>query len=203
MKDKYYIFHRGYHNHKIMENSKKSFTKVVDFHLLKPHLNIGVEFDIRLTRDNQYVVLHDENLNRLFNINKKVSELSLNQLKFISNQILSLDEACKIFEHLDILIDIEIKSHHNLQLELLKKYFNKKFIVFSTFDKNIYKKLNCKNKIKLSNFSIFSKSIINHKYHWINFNKFGCYTINNYQDFYKINKKNYKFIICDNLQDYI
>lgn len=43
----------------------------------------GVEFDIRLTSDGQWVVHHDDNLNRLAGVKTKISEMTLEEVQAI------------------------------------------------------------------------------------------------------------------------
>ncbi len=70
------IAHRGLYNSEkeIPENSITAFKKAVE-------KGYGIEFDIRLTRDKEVVVFHDASLLRMCGIDKKVYDLTLNQLK--------------------------------------------------------------------------------------------------------------------------
>ena len=56
------IAHRGIHdNEKIPENSLKAFKLTMD-------KNIPIELDIHLTKDNEFIVFHDDNLKRMTGI---------------------------------------------------------------------------------------------------------------------------------------
>ena len=56
-----FIAHRGLHKNKIIpENSMLAFKAAIE-------KNYAIEFDINITKDNQIVVFHDDDLNRLCN----------------------------------------------------------------------------------------------------------------------------------------
>lgn len=67
------IAHRGIHD-KYIENTLKSFLECIKRGYL-------IELDIRLTKDNYLVVFHDISLKRLFNKNKNINDLTLNELR--------------------------------------------------------------------------------------------------------------------------
>lgn len=46
----------------------------------------GIEFDIKMTKDKQFVLSHDDSLLRLWNINAKISELDFQQLKKLTTK---------------------------------------------------------------------------------------------------------------------
>ncbi len=71
-----YITHRGLYNNEkgVPENSLLAFKKAVE-------KGYGIEFDIRLTKDKQVVVFHDNSLLRLCKADKKVNDLILEELK--------------------------------------------------------------------------------------------------------------------------
>lgn len=71
-----YIAHRGLHNIKegVPENSLPAFKRARD-------MGLAIENDIHLTKDNRVVVFHDDDLKRVCGVNKKVEELTLNELK--------------------------------------------------------------------------------------------------------------------------
>ena len=71
-----YISHRGLHNLKegIPENSLKAFEKSA----IKGY---PIELDIRLTKDGEVVVFHDPSLERACEVDKNVSDLTLDELK--------------------------------------------------------------------------------------------------------------------------
>ncbi len=71
-----YIAHRGLHNIKegIPENSIPAFKRATEH-------GFAIENDIHLTKDGEVVVFHDDNLKRACGVDKKVEELTVNELK--------------------------------------------------------------------------------------------------------------------------
>ena len=94
-----------------------------------------VEMDILQTKDRQFVVIHDTNLERLAGRNENVSELTLAELQEIdvsangfTDKIPSLEEYIAVAKEIDMKLVIEMKYHGNesedmeqLLVELLQK----------------------------------------------------------------------------------
>ncbi|MBX9940537.1 MAG: hypothetical protein K2Y32_14855 [Candidatus Obscuribacterales bacterium] len=86
-----------------------------------------VEMDVRLSRDNQVVVIHDSDLRRTAGVSKRVSELTLQQIQQLNAghdhpnwrqgncKIPSLREVFELFP--DKLLAIEIKENSSLLVE--------------------------------------------------------------------------------------
>ena len=78
MKSKWYLKYkfaqRGLHNNKYPENSLGAFQYA-------KQKSFGIELDVRLTKDNEVVVFHDDNLQRMCRVNKDVRELTLEELR--------------------------------------------------------------------------------------------------------------------------
>lgn len=70
------IAHRGLHNTNIPENSIKAFQNAIINHY-------AIELDVHLTKDNQVVVFHDDNLNRMTNKNMIIKNSTYLEIKFI------------------------------------------------------------------------------------------------------------------------
>jgi glycerophosphoryl diester phosphodiesterase len=66
--------HRGLWNERVAENSMSAFSLAIRH-------GYGIELDLRLTKDGQVVVFHDETLLRMCGREAKVSELSLAELR--------------------------------------------------------------------------------------------------------------------------
>lgn len=70
-----YIAHRGLHaNPNIPENSMAAFRRAVE-------AGYGIELDVQLTTDDRLVVFHDETLERVCGDNRKLHELTYEQLQ--------------------------------------------------------------------------------------------------------------------------
>lgn len=123
---KRYIAHRGlFNNEDIPENSIPAFKKAVEN-------GYGIELDIQLTTDNQLVVFHDENLERMTGYNRKVYNCSYEELQQL--RLLDTDEKIPLFSDVlkllnkDTPLIVEIKGEGRFILntkktvELLKTY---------------------------------------------------------------------------------
>lgn len=66
--------HRGLHDKELPENSLAAFGAAVD-------RGFGIELDVRLTKDGVLVVFHDDTLTRMCGVDKRVSELTLDEIK--------------------------------------------------------------------------------------------------------------------------
>ena len=205
------IAHRGIYNNKIKEN-----TYLAIFNAFNNKNIYGVEFDIRLTKDNQIVVIHDKTINRTSNGIGIVENMTLKELqkynfgsKNFYQVIPTLEKILEINTNKLFLIEIKVSNNSKLfskiLLDILDKYKNKKIYLMS-FNKEI---LNILKKEK-KNFNIgliyLTNNIESYKYNFyvlydkfinknlisnlINRNKeVFIWTINNYKEFNNIKKK--------------
>ena len=94
------LAHRGAHNETIRENGLAALVAgaaVFD----------GVEFDVRFSAEGTAVIVHDETLDRLFGVPRRVSELSVSELAGIG--VPTLSEVLAAMP-LTTLIDLELKE---------------------------------------------------------------------------------------------
>ena len=122
------IAHRGVFNNKdIPENSIKAFREAIK-------LNIDVEFDVQITKDNVLVVFHDDNLKRMTGVNKKLEDSTYEEISKLTllntkEKIPTLDEVLNTINN-NVFMDIEIKNNKrykvlcDLLVEKLKNYKN-------------------------------------------------------------------------------
>lgn len=142
-----YIYHRGKRDKDIYENTFRGLMNAIN-----SDDSSGVEFDIRMTRDEKIVIIHDKTINRTSNGSGRVSDMSYEELKkfnFSSNKypesILLLEEFLKLVDTNKILL-IELKTEIKEDLfiykvnEILEKYANLN-IYISSFNDKILKKL--------------------------------------------------------------
>ena len=134
-----FIAHRGLHKNKMIpENSMLAFKAAIE-------KNYAIEFDINITKDNQIIVFHDYDLNRLCNKKENIEDVSYDFLKDL-NLYESNEKIPLLKELLDevagkIPLIIEIKKHknigllENILLEMLKEYKGEYFIC--SFEKDI------------------------------------------------------------------
>ena len=136
-----FIAHRGLHSF-FKENTLSAFQLAMD----KGYI---IELDVHLSLDMEVVVFHDYYLDRLFHIKKKISDLSLQELKKYS--IPTLDEVLKLV-HGVVPIIIEIKPYHKIlfqKLISLLDLYQGEFAIQSFHPLTIwYFKKNRKNYVK-------------------------------------------------------
>ena len=144
------IIHRGLVSIGSKENCLKSFK-------LSFKKNYGVETDIHFTKDNQIICYHDYTLNRLFNINKSIKNLTFDNIKKITKSEISVPllkellnlskKRNKVFVEIKPLLS---KKAINILINETKEFKN--CILISFKHKNLFRirKINKKIKIGLS-----------------------------------------------------
>lgn len=73
-KEKLIFAHRGLFDEKIPENSLSAFQRAID-------KGLGIELDVRLTKDGVPVVFHDKTLRRMCGDSRKISKITYEELK--------------------------------------------------------------------------------------------------------------------------
>jgi glycerophosphoryl diester phosphodiesterase len=85
-----------------------------------------VEFDIRVTKDNELILFHDANLLRICGINKNINELSLEEVNITATHsghpIPGLLEAIEAAGDIPVLIDCKGKGWAELLFKALKSH---------------------------------------------------------------------------------
>jgi len=107
MKRPLIIAHRGANSY-ALENTIPAFKKAVMLGC------DGVEFDVRLTADNEVVVFHDETLSRLFGIDEPVHNVPFVRLQKITNENIP-----RLRDVLDVVRDMKIV---NIELKIDGKF---------------------------------------------------------------------------------
>lgn len=119
------IAHRGLHSATIPENSMAAFEAAIN----KGYI---IELDAQLTKDKQVVVLHDNDLNRILGVDKKITEVTYEELQDYtmigSNQKIPLlsDVLALIDDRVPVLIeiknDLKVGDLEGAMVEVLKTY---------------------------------------------------------------------------------
>lgn len=134
-----YIIHRGITSNRFKENSYTAIKRA-----LIDKSSLGVEFDIRLAKDDKIVLSHDNIIN--FNY---IENMNYNDI--IKNKYLTtLDKVLTINTDKILLIDIKVNNNYkkfgNLLLKELDKY--ERNIYLASFNKKVIKYLGKKTKYK-------------------------------------------------------
>ena len=106
------VGHRGARGYET-ENTIASFEKAISLGAN------AIEFDVRMSKDGKLIVIHDDNLKRVFGKDIKVSEASLKELKQSSDdKIPTLEEGLKFIDRKVEKILVEIKED-GLEMKIL------------------------------------------------------------------------------------
>ena len=133
------IAHRGiFDNKEVAENSLTAFKRAKE-------LNIPIELDVQLTKDQTLVVFHDINLKRMCGIDKYLEDTTYQELQTLTllttkEKIPTLNEVLNLIQG-KVRLDIEIKKldteHSALEKELesikgvMQKNTERSFSAFS------------------------------------------------------------------------
>lgn len=143
---KYKLIHRGFFdNEKIVENTIKAFKKANS----SGH---PYELDVRLTKDEKVVVFHDDNLKRLGNTSKKISDMTYDEIKKVKllgvDTIPLFEDVLKLDNKYGIMIEIKNEDNNRVLedkvLELLSTY-DKPYSIIS-FNRKSLRYIRSKNK---------------------------------------------------------
>lgn len=114
--------HRGIHL-EAPENTLPAFEKCLENNFK------AIETDIHICKSGELVILHDFNLNRIAGIDKKIEDLTLDEIKKVNvksnekysgTKIPTLEEVFKLCSN-NVLYDLELKSNLYLNKNLTKK----------------------------------------------------------------------------------
>jgi glycerophosphoryl diester phosphodiesterase len=129
------IAHRGYSG-KYNENTKTAFLKAIRYKA------DGIEFDVQKTKDNEFVVIHDDKIDKISKKKGRIKNFLLKDLKkvkiFNNDKILTLKEVLKLIPD-NLLLDIELKAETiNIKclqpiVELILKYKKKDNVIVTSF----------------------------------------------------------------------
>jgi len=142
------IIHRGIINKLYKENLLKSFKKSFK-------KGYGIETDIHVTKDNEFICYHDFTLNRIFKKKESVKNMEYSEIKKISSQskktIPLLKDLLKTSKNkYSLFIEIKPIFSKKLLKKLLKETCKFSKCVFISFKhKNIYRLLKIKNNTKV------------------------------------------------------
>ena len=133
--------HRGiFDNRQIFENTLKAIDASVNNKL-------GIEFDIRLTKDKELVVYHDDNLKRLLKVNKKIENITYEELKTFTfdnekEMVPTVKEVLELVKgRVPLLIEIKKTKNRNYLIRELNRLltdYNGE-VILETFDPLILK----------------------------------------------------------------
>lgn len=139
------IAHRGvYDNRYVYENTIEAFEEAIE-------LNLPIEFDVHILKDDTVVVFHDDNLYRLTKINKQLNKCSYIEIQNLCSTF-NIPKFEDVLKYIDgrVPIIIEIKSNtmcfriEKAVINILEKYDG--FYVIQSFNPISLMYLKCKIK---------------------------------------------------------
>jgi len=128
------VGHRGAKAYE-MENTRQSFQRAIELGAN------AIEMDVRRSKDGKLVIMHDENLKRVFGRDVQVNESTLNELKKLSgDKIPTLEEALEFIDKKveKILLELKEVGYEKGILESIRKEgLNKRVIIISFHERAI------------------------------------------------------------------
>lgn len=131
------IAHRGLHNENFTENGLKAFQNAIDHH-------VAIEFDVHLTKDNELIVCHDENLKRTTGKEGIIEDLTLKEIKE-NYRLLDCGEVPTLKEVFDL-------NHEQVPMVIELKVFRKNYKALAKRCKEEFKFIKDKRNVLLISF---------------------------------------------------
>ena len=133
------IAHRGARAYE-PENTLRSFNKAIEFGV------DAIELDVRITKDNELVVIHSDDVNKTTNGNGKVNELTLEQIKKLVTEkdepVPTLEEVLdSVGKKVKILIEIKENGIEEKTISLIQKKKLLDNVVIISFHEEVLKKV--------------------------------------------------------------
>lgn len=161
------IAHRGLVDHNICENTLKAFKNAIN-----KGYN-GIELDVRKTKDNIIVVLHDKYINRTSNGKGNINKLTYKEVlkynfgtKTNKSKIPTLKEIVKTINNTTIFIELKENIEKEELNDILKINPTNKYYIMSFNKKYIDNLIGIKYNLGLINY-VFNTLIDYNKYNFI------------------------------------
>ena len=161
------IAHRGLTNEYIGENTLKAFKNAIN------NEYEGIELDIRKTKDNTIVVLHDKYINRTSNGNGNINKMTYKEVskynfgtKKYKSKIPTLKEIIKNINNTNIFIELKESIDKEELNNILKLNNTNKYYIMSFNKKYIDNLIGLKYNLGLINY-VFNSMIDYKNYNFI------------------------------------
>lgn len=161
------IAHRGLTSKDIKENTLEAFRNAINNGYL------GIELDIRKTKDNKIVVIHDKYINRTSNGSGNINKLLYKELlkynfgsKKKYSKIPLLKDIVKNINNTNIFIELKEKINRDELDSILKKNNTNKYYIMSFNKEYIDNLLGIEYNLGLINY-VFNSIIDYNKYNFI------------------------------------
>lgn len=161
------IAHRGLTSKDIKENTLEAFKNAIN------NGYEGIELDIRKTKDNKIVVIHDKYINRTSNGNGNINKITYKKLlkynfgsKKMYSKIPLLKDIVKNINNTNIFIELKEKINKDELDSILKKNNTNKYYLMSFNKEYIDNLLGIEYNLGLINY-VFNSIIDYNKYNFI------------------------------------
>lgn len=130
---KSYFINKGVYDNDIKENTTEAFNKAITE-------NLGLFFNVIMTKDNKIVVFNDENLERLLNLKDEIKDTTYDELKYLSSyHIPLLSEVLDLVNgKVPIIINPINNDKHSLLLKELVKILDNYQYDIAIINENAY-----------------------------------------------------------------
>lgn len=123
------VGHRGARAYEI-ENTLESFKKAIELGVN------AIELDVRKSKDGKFIIIHDDNLKKVFDKDVPVNQATLKELKQLTdNKIPTLEEALEFIDKKvdKILVELKEAGYERKILEIIKKEKIKDRVIIISF----------------------------------------------------------------------
>lgn len=127
------VGHRGARAYET-ENTLESFKKAIELGVN------AIELDVRKSKDGKLVIIHDDNLKKVFGKDILVNQATLKELKqFTENKIPILEEALKVIDKKvdKILLELKEAGYEKKVLDIIKKEKLKDRVIIISFHEQL------------------------------------------------------------------
>lgn len=130
--------HRGYKDKEI-ENTWNAFERAIDEGI------DFIEFDVKMTRDNVPVVFHDDNMQRLLGVPKRIGTVTLDELRGYHHTdgqgVLTLDDFLqRVDGRIGLMLEIKASNAEASILRLLRKHGMRRRTIVQSFNGMVIKR---------------------------------------------------------------
>lgn len=130
--------HRGY-SLKYPENTLTAFKKAFEMGA------DGIELDVRLSKDGKLYIFHDDNLSRIFGVDKKGKDMSFEEIesfRYRGERVPSLEEVLEIIpEGRWVIVEVKEFDAGEMAAQMVIEKGLKNRAIFSSFDHDLIKEL--------------------------------------------------------------
>lgn len=146
------VGHRGAKAYEI-ENTLESFIKAIELGAN------AIELDVRISKDAQLIISHDDNLKKVFGKDVRINKATLEDLKHLTgNRIVSLEEALRFIDRKaeKILVELKEAGYENKVMDVIGKEKLEDRVIIVSFHEEVLSHVRSLNR-KIETGLIYTK----------------------------------------------